>query len=180
MSDWPPRQEVTPLFVTSWGRFAANTDIRGVLGAPQPASMAWPTANLAMYVPFAIPFNYPVRRVFWVNGATVTGTFDFGIYTLGGARIYSTGATAQSGASVPQYITPTAFVLTPGRYYFALSCNGTTGLGFGAVAVTTTEGRFAGLLQQGSAATLPASATFAAWASTGYPLFGITRTASGF
>jgi hypothetical protein len=84
--------------------------------------VAWPAANLAIYVPFAIPFQFNVRRVFWVNGSNLTGNADLGVYTRTGARLFSTGATARSGASVTQYTTlGTPLLLSPGDYYMALS-----------------------------------------------------------
>jgi hypothetical protein len=107
---------------------------------------------------------------------------DFGIYTADGSRLFSTGSTAMSGASALQYVAVgTPFILSPGLYYFAIDFEGTvTTRGWGVSTVTTTEGRLAGMLQQLETFPLPEKATFAAWASTGFPLCGITRTASGF
>jgi hypothetical protein len=178
-----PAQAVLPLFVHTMSRWGTNTDVRGHLAGTSAASFAWPSADLAAYCPVVIPWPFPVNRVFWYNGSTATSNVDFGIYTMGGSRIYSTGSTAQSGAgaSVPQFVTPsTPFILYPGRYYFALTCSGTTNRITGISTVDTTTGRFAGMLQQASALPLPATATFAAWASSGMPLCGVTRTPSGF
>ena len=108
---------------------------------------------------------------------------DLGIYTADGSRIYSTGSTAQSGASAAQFVSPTKVILlSPGRYYLALACDSVTANRGGQAATTTTAvaGRLAGILQQASALPLPATATFAAMSSAFTPYFGITRTPTGF
>lgn len=150
--------------------------------AAQATSYLWPVANLAVYIPFTLPWPYPVRRAFWCNGSNVTGNYDIGIYTAGGVKIWSSGSTAQTGASAIQYVTVTPDLLLPaGKYYLGLVNNGTTNRGFGTpTQVTAIIGRFMGLYQQATALPLPAAATFAAWNNIGYPLCGITRTASGF
>jgi hypothetical protein len=132
-------------------------------------------------MPVTLPWPYPVNRVFWANGTTVTSNVDFGIYTPSGTRIYSTGSTAQSGASAPQFVTPTTpFILSPGRYLFAVNCDGTTNrlAGFLPTAVAAA---LSGMLTQAvGAVTLPNPATFATFSNVGIVLCGITRTPSGF
>ena len=38
-----------------------------------PGSVAWPTANLAIYFPFYVQAPGYVQQLWWVNGATATG-----------------------------------------------------------------------------------------------------------
>lgn len=144
------------------------------------SSFTW-TANLAIYVPISIPWDYPVNRVWWANGSTNTSTnVDMGIYTVGGQRIYSTGSTAMGTVSVIQYVTPTVpFVLPAGQYYIGWTCSNTTSR---ATALSTSANvlRMAGCVSQSSALPLPATATFATNTATGLPIFGITRLNSGF
>lgn len=186
MSDWPADDPAvcTPLFVSTFSRYAGGWDLPSLGSSQQAATITWPVANTAFYVPIALPFPYEVKRVFWVNGSSITSTnMDFGIYAATGTKLYSTGSTAASGASVPQYTTPSpGFVLPPGRYYFALADSSTTSSrgGQGSVAATVARLAEAGVLQQASALPLPASMTGAAVANAVYPLCGITRTASGF
>lgn len=145
-----------------------------------PANITWTTANQARYFPMAVPWAYTVRRVWWANGTTGGSNVDFGIYSPDGSKIYSTGSTAQSGTSVLQFVTPTAFVLPAGDYYFALNSSGTTGVFFG-TAGTAVNQRLCGILQQAvGAVTLPSPATFAAASVVGIGYCGITWTPSGF
>jgi hypothetical protein len=177
MSDQSP---ATPLFVSTYSIHSAAMTMRNQ-GAFTISSLAWVTANLAVYVPVFLPWPYPVRRVFWVNGSSAGGNNDFGIYTQSGAKLYSTGSTAVSGNSAPQFVTPTAFMLDAGVYYFSLAVDSTTaGRITGNNAHTANQLRLGGILQQGSALPLPAVATFAASTDAIYPFCGITKTESGF
>lgn len=181
MADFPTIQEQqTPLFIYPWTEWCVGLELRQLNGTAVPASFTW-TANQAVYIPFAIPWPYPVRRVFWYNGTAVVSNVDFGIYTEGGARIYSQGSTAQSGASAIQYATvSTPFILQPGKYYMAYNCSGTTNVVF-AVSQNAAQGKILGLLTQAvGAVALPNPATFATYAGVGFPVIGFTRTASGF
>lgn len=178
--DWP-QNAALPTHIHSCGTFSAAIEVCGVLSAAV-GVFNWPATDRALYLPLTIPWAYPVARVFWANGSTPTGNMDFGLYTVDGGKIITTGKVAQSGASALQYVDVTDFVLPAGQYYMALANDSatTTSRGWGINNVATEHGRIAGCLQQATASPLPATATFAAWASTGYPLCGITRTASGF
>jgi hypothetical protein len=180
-----PSPSATPLFLHTWSRFAAGADAGRIGGAVQSASITWPSANQATYIPMWLPWPYLVNRVFWANGSSVTTVnVDFGIYSAAdGTLIYSTGSVARSGASASQYVTPTAFVLPPGMYYFGHSCSSTTANRGGVGATTAgTVGRLAlaGILQQASALPLPATMSPVTVANVILPLCGVTRTASGF
>lgn len=178
MTDFPGPAP-TPQFVSTMSDYGPQP----LQAAYAIGSITWPVANTAFYVPIYIPFFYPVARVWWVNGSSVTSTnMDFGIYSDSGERIYSTGSTAASGASAFQYTDATDFMLAPGRYYFALSDSSTTANrgGQGTVTPTATEFRLVGVLQEASALPLPATMTPSAVANPCFPFCGITRTASGF
>ena len=180
MTDFP-RESIAQLFVHSVGRYGAMESLAG-LGATY-QSETWPTANKAIYIPFVLPWHYVVRRVFWINGSSVTSTnMDFGIYNIDGTRLYSTGSTAASGASVAQYVTPTAFLLNPGTYYMALAGSSVTANrgGTGTIVTTAPRMRLGGCLEEASALPLPAAMTPVACTFTFLPICGITRTASGF
>jgi len=110
---------VTPQFLHPWTIWRCGPEARLHGSTVAPASMTV-TANLAVYVPFSIPWPYPVKRVFWYNGSVVASAHcDFGIYSPQGGLIYRTGGSVvQSGASAPQYTTPSPnFILDPGDYY---------------------------------------------------------------
>jgi hypothetical protein len=180
-----PGPQVTPLFVHTWTRWGAAQEAQAELvGGIALASLTWPVANTAFYIPVWLPWPYQVERVFWVNGSSVTSTnMDFGIYTADGTRIYSTGSTAAAGASAPQYVTPgTDMLLVPGRYYFALADSSITANrgGAGSTGVSVAGIRMAGLLQEASALPLPAIMTPSAVANSMLPVCGVTRTTTGF
>lgn len=140
-----------------------------------PSNGNWPSANLAIYVGFAIPFPFKVKSVFWANGTTVTGNADVGVYSFGSTtRLFNLGATARAGASDIQPVNlGTPFLLGPGSYYMALT-NTTTGSFFRWTFGTLSDARMTGLYQQATANPLPATATLAALTSAYWPLFGLS------
>lgn len=178
MTDFPAPGTL-PLFVSSLSRWGVASEFLAT-GGGAPLSITW-TANLAVYVPVVLPWAYPVNRVWWINGATVGGNADFGIYTPSGSQIYHTGSTVTVTGLNVQYVTPTTpFVLPAGPYYFAWTCSGTIGVGIGPKTTTTPPGAVAGCLSQSTALPLPATATFATYSGPGIEWCGITQTVSGF
>lgn len=170
-----------PLFISSIsGRFSGIRAFIGratVLGAI--TNVAWPSANLALYIPLTLPFAYPAKRVFWGNGSTVNGNVDLGLYDgITGSKIYSVGATLQAGATALQYVT-VDWLVQPGEYYLALSLSSGTGQTL-RVAPGTADMRLVGCVQEASAHPLPTTMTPAAIGQGYWPLFGLTRTSTGF
>lgn len=160
--------------------------ISGTATQINPGSMTWPAANRALYVPLHLPWDYPVRRVWWYNGSSITSVnMDLGIYTLAGKQIYHTGSTAQAGsASASQYVTPSpTFWLPAGSYYLALACSSSTanrgGSGTSASFDVHLE-RISGMMIEDSALPLPATMTPAQIGNIFVAFFGITRTTTGF
>lgn len=141
-------------------------------------SSAWPSANRAYYVPFAIPTPIIVAKLFTTNGTTASNNFDIGIYDKDGTRIVSTGSTAQSGTTALQIVDVSDTLIGPGLFYMALAMNGTTGTHhvFGSISATFTQA--CGVYLQASAFPLPANATYAANATTYLPVFGLITTAA--
>lgn len=137
------------------------------------ASVAWPAANRAIYMPMWIPAPYPVAKVWWANGATASGNTNLGIYAGSGVLLASTGSTVQSGTTVVQSVT-LSLLLTPGLYYFALIHSNTTGT-FRRVTATSTVSAATGIAQEAvGSLTLPATMTPAAMTSSYVPVCGIT------
>lgn len=177
-----PLTPVAPLFLGTYSPESAMYEIRYGGSVSNTGALTWPSANLAVYMPVSFPYAYPVRRVWWLNGTTVTSSnLDFGIYNVDGTRLYSTGSTALSGTSQPQYVTPTEFVLSPGAYYFAIVLDTTSANRLLGSSTTVTFMQMGGVLQEALGSTaLPATMTPAAIATAVYPLCGVTQTASGF
>lgn len=172
--------QTVPLFVSTLSRYATAVGLRAAAGAQGSGNLTW-VANDVVYAPVSIPWPYPVSRVFWANGSTLTSSHaDFGIYTPSGTKIYSTGSTVMSGTQAPQYTTPTSFLLDPGDYYFAFWCDNTTSRAYGLTTVGTAAGALCGFQTQAGQSACPATATFAAFSTNLVPLCGVTRTPSGF
>jgi hypothetical protein len=138
-----------------------------------PGSNTWPTANKAIYIPFPVRFPITVVKLFVENGTTVSGNIDVGIYDRGGARLVSSGSTAQSGTSAIQSFDITDTTLNPGLYYLAVAMDNTTAhlLRWG---TSSAIPRAMGVMEQTSAFALPSTATFAALSSSYIPFVAAT------
>lgn len=134
------------------------------------------SANLAIYFPVIVEAPLLVRKIWTHNGTSVSGNIDLGIYTAGGAKLYSTGSTAQSGTSAVQSVTlGTPFFLVPDLYYLAIAADNTTATVFG-TPHSNEDLRRMGLFTQATAFPLPATATFASnTLAIKAPLVGITN-----
>ncbi len=173
--------QVLPLHIYTFSRFGPGWESRLIHASAAPAAITWVT-NIVSYHPIMLPWSYPVRRVFWINGSTISSTnVDMGIYTRGGVKLFSTGSTAMVGASSIQYAAlGTDIVLPPGGYYLAWTCDNTTNRGF-ACSGSAANGEMLGMLQETKAIPLPATMTPVAWAQAWGPsACGITRTSTGF
>jgi hypothetical protein len=143
------------------------------------ATRTW-VANLVVYMPFVLQWDYPVKRLFWANGSNASSSVDMGVFSREGVKLFSTGITAQVGASEIQYVTVDR-LLSHGAYYLAWTCNGTTSRAhtFGGTAAAA---RLSGFYEETTGVFgLPATWTPVAYArGWGAVVCGVTRTASGF
>ncbi len=86
-----------------------------------PGSATWPAANRALFMPLMIQ-NPSVATGFWVlNGSSLTGNIDLGIYDENFVRLVSTGAKVTAGAASIQYHDATDTLIPRGRHYLAIS-----------------------------------------------------------
>lgn len=135
-------------------------------------SVAWPAANRALLVPLYITEPSTVVKLWWMNGAAVSGNVDIGIYRVSDlSRIVSSGSTAQAGTSALQEVDITDTPLAPGTYYLGLACDNTTAT-FIRLFNDLRWCRAFGVVQQTSAFPLPATAVPEACASAYVPLMG--------
>jgi hypothetical protein len=174
MGDFPGGRIHPPVISTFATEMLGGNLAAGGLGTP--ASAAWPGANLAIFYPFCLAGFYLVRKLWWANGATATGNVDAGIYTIGGARLTSTGSTAQAGTSVVQSVTlGTPLLLASGSYYMALAASSASATflrhSIGARALN----RFGMAEQTASAFPLPDPITPITMTDTTVALCGIAR-----
>ncbi len=162
---------ITPWDLLSVGPFILHEN------STLPASIVWPTANKAIYVPFTLNVAETALKLFCGNGAVVSGNVDVGVYTAAGARVISSGSTAQSGTSVLQVFDTADTLLVPGYYYFAMAVDNIT-----AEVLNSNPATFAlptwGVKQEAAAFPLPATATFATMTSNYLPFMGISLVTS--
>lgn len=171
--DWPTFAPQKPVVSIISGESVGLPT--SVLGGATPASAVWPSANLAIFVPFALRVPYLVKTLWWANGAAVAGNVDCGIYTDGGALLTSAGSTAQAGTNVIQSVAlATPVLLEPMSGYIALSASSTSAAFF-RYATNARQGPLMGFAQQASAVPLPASFTLASYSNAYVPLFGFAR-----
>jgi hypothetical protein len=137
-------------------------------------SLTYPTANLALYTPVSVYNRILVTHVWWINGNTAgTDSIDVGLYDRTGVRLTSGGGTLASGTNVLQETAVTNVLISPGNYFVGIACNGTTTTFRSNNTLLARELGAFGMLQQASAYPLPATATFAAMATTFFALHGV-------
>ncbi len=155
-----------------WNQWSSTTNY--LTNKAQPQDAAWPSANLAIYVPFYLRAPMVLGSIWIMNGATVSGNQDLGIYTESGTNIISSGSVASAGTSAPQrFVLTTPIALNRGRYWLAAAKNDGTGTHFAWNTASTFVSRMLGCAQQATAFALPATATFATTGQIYLPLIGI-------
>jgi hypothetical protein len=162
MADFPA---YSPLELFAGGVLSTATCLSSGLNVVAAASTAWPSANLAIFVPVRVPVPVTVCKLAVGAGATAAGNFDVGIYDSAGNKLVSSGATAK-GSSTEHIIDVTDTVIGPGVYYLALAADGTNNYIMvtpaGTSPVPLQKTRLYGIVAMATAYTLPATATFAA------------------
>ena len=139
------------------------------------ASAVWPAANRAIYMPMRVVSEVTVDRIGLWNGTIASGNFDVGIFDgVSKVKLGSTGATAHTGTSVTQQAALTATLVLPRGFYFVGIAfdNGTARL----FRRTLSAARYlpaAGILQEATAYTLPATATPVAPTSDYLPMYTV-------
>jgi hypothetical protein len=154
--------------------------VLAAIGTGVPVSSAWPTASLAMFVPIALSEAVTVVKMAWLNGATVSGNVDVGIYDASGNRLVSIGSTAQAGVTNSQVVDIADTLLNAGRYYLALAVDNITGTMRMTVPDTLGTVKAMGMLQMAAAFPLPLTATFAAAANTRVPQIWASQSVNLF
>jgi hypothetical protein len=160
----PPTVTITPFSLEAGS---------GMLSTGAPASSAWPAASRALFCSFRLWTPITAVKMFVLNGATVSGNIDVGIYDEAGTRLVSSGSTAHAGTSVIQVLDITDTQLGIGLFYMALALDGTTATVY-RKSINVALQRATRWYQMAAAFPLPATATFAAPASNYVPLFGLS------
>ncbi len=148
------------------------------LNAGAPASVAYPSANLGLYIPLYVSAPGLAQGLFWQNGTAVAGNVEVAIYDEDGNKLASSGVVAAAGVNAPQYV---AFVspvlLVTGRYYIAVMA--TSGsqqfLAWTTSAAATNVNRMFGIVEQAAVGGgLPAVWTPVTSARSYLPLVGVS------
>jgi hypothetical protein len=158
-----------PVMVTTFSRCGQGA-VLAAASAPTPVSTV---IGAAATVLFPVDVFEPITLVkaFVMNGATVNGNFDIGIYDANLNKLFSTGSTAQAGASAIQEVDIADFQLDIGAYHLAFALSSTTAAYF---AWSTSFSAVAGSNFM-TAAAFPLPATFvSAGPTSGTPLFGFS------
>jgi len=137
-------------------------------------SAVYPTANLALYVPFSVMKPITVTLLWWYNGAAVNGNVDCGIYDISGTRIISTGSTVQAVVSSIQSVDIADIQIGPGNFYLAIALDNIVGTLFRGTLYMNIGPAVTGMAQEANAFPLPATATFAQITGNYIPVFGLT------
>lgn len=173
MADFPKVIEfdnhiITPLSFTSIGEvfWGSRNTIVG--------SVAWPTANLAIYIPFYIYTPRIITTISWINITAGTDSVDVGIYGQDGSKLVSSGSVLTSGSSAVQTADITDTTLNPGFYYMAMAVNGTTATFRFPSSITAPQAEAFGIYEQTSAFNLPSTATFAVSSRTILPIIALS------
>jgi len=174
-------QRVLPLHILSIGAYNNLYDMAKI-DAPNAlyATAAWPSNNLAIYMPLHLRAPFTIARFMVANGSNTTGNVDVGLYSLEGARLLSTGTTLRAGGSAVQYIGVADTRFPAGHYYLGLVGSSTTGT-YGVLQVNAApapfEARMCGALQEALGSTvLPVAMTPVAYTSANWYFFGFTQS----
>jgi hypothetical protein len=136
------------------------------------AGQVWPSANLAIYIPFRLAAPYTFNS-FSVPLGTASGNYDLGVYTEDGTKLISTGS--QVAVSNMNTVSVTSTRLPAGLYYLAMSADNVLIAPFALNSMANAALlRAIGVVQQATAFPLPATATFAAYAQVMVPYIGIS------
>ena len=166
----------TPVMVSALSRSSIGGEL-AVVGS-SPADLTWPSANLAVYIPFTLAESITAYKMWVFNGAAVSGNLDIGIYNEAGTKLIATGSTAQSGTTAIQTVDVADTALGPGTFYLALVLDNGTGKVRQQLFSTspTIYPTVCGIAQESSAFPLPASFTLATNTTFGGgPVFGFSR-----
>lgn len=125
MSDFPQVDFYNNHVINTLSPEAIGVDCVGMsLGFT--SAVAWPSANLAFFIPFRVKHTFTVVKMSWINGTVATDNVDVGVYDQSGNLLVSSGSTATSGINAIQTVDITDTTLLPGLYYMAMARNGTT------------------------------------------------------
>jgi hypothetical protein len=137
-------------------------------------NQAWPSANIAIFIPFNLEKPCLIRESFLVSGTlTTSNTIDIGVYDESFNRLFTSTMTVNAASTAFNSSSSTDVIIGPGSYYMAMACSGTRNVLGTNVGTVVYKG--AGVMEQAglSGSTLPATASPVEFTRTNIPLFGL-------
>jgi hypothetical protein len=175
-----PRTRVSPLVtIHPWSLESIGSSIISAGGNTYynsgiGAGNVWPLANLAIFIPFEIFTPSVALKMRTLNGGTVNGNIDVGIYNEDGTRLVSMGSTVQAGISSWQEFDIADTTLGIGIYYMAVAMDNILGkLRYSGYSFSLLPS-ITGMAQMAAAFALPATVTFATCAYNYIPMMAVT------
>lgn len=155
-----------------------DMQVSAIFGNATLNSVAYPAANLAIYIPFSIPEPVTVYET-WVETGTLTtsnGT-QIGVYNTDLTRVFATATTVATASDTVNSSGMTDIVLGKGSYYLAFACDGTRTFVASALALGLYQGM--GIVEQTglTGSTLPDPMVPVVYTRAYLPLFGLNLRA---
>jgi len=175
MSDWSvpviePLVTIHPFSLESIGNGVDSTGF--VFNSI--ASAVYPTANLALFIPFSLSKSITIVKLFSYTGATKSGNIDMAIYSEDGTKLTSAAAVAQGTINVLQEFDITDIQIGPGTFYMAVVLDNITGTLRRATSIGNIGPAVHGMAQMANAYPLPVTAVFAQIAGNYIPMIGLS------
>lgn len=158
---------ITPLSINSLG-----VEL-GAMSLASPSSVAWGIDNIAYGIPFVISKPLSVQKLFWYNGAILSGNVDCGIYSDSGNLLVSAGSTLQAGINQLQEAIVSPILLGCGQYYMVLISSSSLATFF-AISPGVQGCKALGCFQALTTIPLPLIINEAAYSASFIPIFGLS------
>ncbi len=162
--------------ITPYSLESIGPDLRSLASTPFSAivSAAYPTADLALYVPFSLLERITVVKLFCHNGAAVAGNVDIRLYDINGVALTPSVQVAQAVINVLQEFDIVDVPIGPGLFYMGIVLSNVGGALFRGLTLAL-GGALMGMAQEqlAAGAALPNVATFASITGTYVPHFGL-------
>lgn len=131
----------------------------GRLGLTALASTLWPTANRALFIPFALDTAGVLPSIYVANGAVVSGNIDAGIYSATFQRLASAGGIAQAGVNATQILGLSGVSLSVGAYWLAIVLDNLIGSVMAMGGLAGAQAEQIGIFEVATAYPLPVAVT---------------------
>ena len=138
------------------------------------ASVAYPAANLALFIPFTLTKSIVMVKLFAVNGNPCAGNIDVGIYDVAGRRIISSGSVAHALINNVQVFDIADTRIGPGNFYLAVAKDDAVGCLRAGTTFANIAPALLGMAQMAAAFPLPAQAVFAQITGNYVPVIGLS------